>query len=122
MPVPATIAVFGTAAVDINFGRRNFPIPGKELAVKVFLRPGGKGIFQAIACRRLDAKTTLISAVGKDTFGESILEKLSREKVDARVESRQSLPQDGIDLSTDIVAVFPGEDDAAESRGGGLRT
>ena len=55
-----------------------FPEPGETiLGGHFFTAPGGKGANQAVAAARLGANVTIIGRVGRDAFGDTLLENLS---------------------------------------------
>lgn len=99
----AKIVVLGSSAMDITFGVGKYPIPGEEVQANIRLRPGGKGFFSAIGCSRLEARTTLISSVAPDMFGERIKQHLQGERVILHVDESEAQQQ------TDLVAVFQSE-------------
>jgi len=80
----ASVVVIGAAVMDFLFRIPRVPeSDGSEQAQSFEVHPGGKGLTQAVACRRLDMHTSLIAAIGDDQFGKDIEEYLKdREKVD----------------------------------------
>ena len=57
--------------------------------------PGGKGSNQAVAASRAGAKTTLITRIGKDEIGKSILENLRFNMIDtSSIEMLEGLEND----------------------------
>lgn len=76
------ITIMGIFVVDLAFQTRCLPAWGETVLGSEFrLGPGGKGSNQAIAAARLDARVSLISKVGKDTFGEMALRMYEAEGV-----------------------------------------
>ncbi len=68
------VCVFGGCALDQMYYQNSDGSYNKEPSMKV---PGGKGANQAVAAARAGAKTTIISRIGKDEIGKSILENLN---------------------------------------------
>jgi ribokinase len=80
--MPPQILVVGGLALDITFVLDRWPQPGGAVhAVQAALAPGGKGLNQAAAARRLGADVTLVGCVGADFAGEYIRETLRQEGV-----------------------------------------
>ena len=73
------VCVFGGCALDQMYYQNSDGSYNKEPSMKV---PGGKGANQAVASARAGAKTTIISRIGKDEIGKSILENLNFNLVD----------------------------------------
>ena len=67
------VCVFGGCALDQTFYEK---IDGTYNESPDVIAPGGKGSNQAVAASRAGAKTTIISKIGKDEIGNSILENL----------------------------------------------
>lgn len=80
MPDPknkAKVVVLGGAVIDLTFTVRNLPEWTQAVQASSFrMYAGGKGLNQAVAASRLGVEVCLISAVGKDEFGERIIETL----------------------------------------------
>ena len=65
------VVIFGSFVVDLAAKAPHFPGPGETVmgtAVSV-VNPGGKGSNQAVAAHRAGADVTMITKVGRDTFG-----------------------------------------------------
>jgi ribokinase len=83
---PPTIAVVGSANLDLVVQSDRLPRPGETISGATFARyPGGKGANQAVACARLGAKVTFTGAVGRDPFAEEALSGLRGAGVTLRV-------------------------------------
>ena len=68
------VCVFGGCSLDEMYYLKK----GEEIReVPDILVPGGKGANQAVAAARAGAKVSIITRLGKDNIGESILENLS---------------------------------------------
>ena len=65
------ICVFGGSALDMMYYQKADGSYSNAPDMKV---PGGKGANQAVAAARAGAKTTIITKIGKDDIGYSILE------------------------------------------------
>jgi ribokinase len=78
------ITVFGSLNMDLVIQVPRLPVPGETvLAPGYVLKPGGKGNNQAIAAARAGADVMMVGAVGRDVFGDTLLETLEREHVAA---------------------------------------
>ena len=67
----AKVTIVGSINCDLSFAVANFPKPHETiLASDSTLSLGGKGLNQAIAAACAGAETTMIGAVGNDTFGD----------------------------------------------------
>ncbi|RUT35568.1 ribokinase [Paenibacillus zeisoli] len=68
------IGVIGSCAVDLVVTSSKRPGAGETVLGESFkVVPGGKGANQAVAAARLGAEAVMIGRVGKDNFGEVIL-------------------------------------------------
>ena len=77
------VLVIGSINMDLVVETARFPMPGETLTGKAFHTfPGGKGANQAVAARRLGAKVTLIGCVGKDSFGQILIDQLQSEGIE----------------------------------------
>ncbi|PZD97342.1 ribokinase [Paenibacillus sambharensis] len=71
------IVVIGSINMDIVVETGRYPQVGETLlGERVRFIPGGKGANQAVAAARLGADTSMIGAVGGDTFGRQMLDSL----------------------------------------------
>ena len=81
------ITVFGSINMDMVFFVKKLPMPGETVICPNYsLIPGGKGANQAVACSRTLPSLSLtpimlFGNVGKDLFGERLVESLFREKI-----------------------------------------
>ena len=76
------IAVVGSLNMDLVINTEMIPRPGETVLGTDFHKiPGGKGGNQAAAAARLDAKVTMIGAVGRDDMGEELIRSLGNDGV-----------------------------------------
>lgn len=114
----ATIHVLGSLNMDLVCRTARLPQPGETLLGQRFETiPGGKGGNQAVAAARLGARTTMISCVGEDGFGHSLLTSLAR--VGVGTEGVRVIPGQATGVATILVddggqnqiVVVPGAND-----------
>jgi ribokinase len=73
----AKITVIGSISTDFVVETEKRPVMGETVQGKAFSTSfGGKGANQAVASARLGAETTMLGAVGRDTFGSELLKNL----------------------------------------------
>jgi len=76
------ITVVGSLNMDLFIDVAQLPAPGETIVGKSFRRsPGGKGANQASAIARLGYPVAMIGAVGRDGFGEELIQTLARQGV-----------------------------------------
>lgn len=76
------ITVIGSYNVGLVVDVEYFPRPGETLVGRNFREThGGKGSNQAIAARRLGSDVSIISSVGKDSYGKNAISLWSSEKI-----------------------------------------
>ena len=77
------VLVVGSLNMDFDVYMERRPLAGETvMARNLKLVPGGKGANQAYALGKLGVTTAMIGAVGKDSFGQQMLENLHSVKVD----------------------------------------
>src|SRR5690349_24835955 len=79
------IIVVGSLNTDLVVRTQRFPQPGETISgedLKVI--PGGKGANQAVAAARHGAQVSMLGRVGKDNFGDFLVNNLNENKVDFR--------------------------------------
>ncbi len=77
------ITVAGSANLDLVVTAPALPRPGETVLGHHFLQaPGGKGANQAIAASRAGGRTTVLGAIGSDSFGVTLKARLSASSVD----------------------------------------
>ena len=83
------ILVIGSLNADLVVRTPRFPQPGETISgddLKIF--PGGKGANQAVAASRLGASVSMLGRLGKDNFGDFLLQNLKSNEVDAKFVQR----------------------------------
>ena len=77
------VVVVGSINVDLTVTADRLPAPGETLTGTAFSSGlGGKGANQAVAAARAGASTSMVGAVGRDTFGTLALDALGSDRVD----------------------------------------
>lgn len=95
------VCVFGGCSLDQMYYQNS---DGSYDSVPSMKVPGGKGANQAVAAARAGAKTTIITRLGKDEIGKSILENLSFNYVDtSNVELVEGLKNDCSNIYINIM-------------------
>lgn len=85
MSSPRPLTVLGSINLDLIATAERLPGPGETVGGGVLSRqPGGKGANQAVAAARLDGRSRLIGAVGRDEAGREMLASLNAAGVDTR--------------------------------------
>nr|WP_301179169.1 ribokinase [Acidithiobacillus marinus] len=83
----------GSSNMDIVLRVPRAPCAGETVVGSAYdLHPGGKGANQAVAAQRAGASVRLISALGKDAYGDLLHEKLSQENIDLAALRRFDTP------------------------------
>ncbi len=83
------ILVVGSLNADLVVRAPRFPQPGETLSgedLQVF--PGGKGANQAVAAARLGANVSMLGRVGRDNFGDFLLNNLTTNNVNSSLVQR----------------------------------
>jgi|SRR5579864_7532512 len=96
------IAVIGGVVMDMIFEVPTWPLLGEAVQGSLSNQPGGKGLNEAVACARLDAHVSIISATGEDSYGQRLSAILQQEHVQPFI--KEVYRQD--DISTDVTAVI----------------
>lgn len=112
--MPAVVLVLGGCVADLRFELPSFPKPGEEIdeGVSVSIRAGGKGLFEAVACQRLGATTTLISSIGEDYFGSQISNLLKKLGIHHNLDMSQAplrpagYMESDFAIDTDVVGII----------------
>lgn len=82
--VAGSMLVVGTSNIDISLYVEHLPASGETVLGDLRTACGGKAANQAVAAARLGARVDLVSRVGGDEHGRSLLRELSREGVGTR--------------------------------------
>lgn len=77
------ILVVGSLNTDLVVRTPRFPAPGETISGQdLQVIPGGKGANQAVAAARQEAQVSMLGRVGKDSFGDFLLDNLKQNNVD----------------------------------------
>lgn len=83
------ILVVGSLNADLVVRTPRFPQPGETISGEdLQVIPGGKGANQAVAAARLGANVSMLGRVGKDNFGDFLLDNLQSNHVDTTLIQR----------------------------------
>jgi len=83
------ILVVGSLNADLVVRTPRFPQPGETISGDdLQVIPGGKGANQAVAAARLGASVSMLGRVGKDNFGDFLLNNLKANHVDSQLVQR----------------------------------
>src|SRR5512138_2421971 len=97
----ADIIVVGSLNTDLVVRTPRFPQPGETISGQdLQVIPGGKGANQAVAAARHGAQVSMLGRVGKDNFGDFLLDNLKQNHVDV-----QSIQRDDASTGTAIIVV-----------------
>lgn len=78
-----TIAVLGSANMDLVVQQPRLPLPGETIFGSAFSTvPGGKGLNQAVAAARIGGSVAFLGAVGTDGYGTELRDLLTTEGLD----------------------------------------
>ncbi|HJR81711.1 MAG TPA: ribokinase, partial [Anaerolineales bacterium] len=83
------ILIIGSLNTDLVVRAPRFPHPGETIGgedLQTF--PGGKGANQAVAAARLGTTVSMLGRVGKDNFGDYLLDNLRMNDVDSQLVQR----------------------------------
>lgn len=77
------ITVFGSFIVDLMARTPHLPVPGETVKGSMFkMSPGGKGFNQGVAAYKAGGEVTMITKLGKDTFGQVAVEAMQSLSMD----------------------------------------
>jgi len=86
---PLPVTVLGSINMDIVMQVETLPRPGETTLVTATAHhPGGKGANQAVAAARMGAKVAMLGAVGRDPFGDHLVDVLAGEGIETSTISR----------------------------------
>jgi len=107
--------VIGSVNHDLTVVTTRFPLPGESvLGTDHYSGGGGKGANQAVAAGRLGAKVAIVSRVGDDEHGRSLVEALATENIDVSAIGVDSDAPTGLAVITvdqhaeNMIVVSPG--------------
>lgn len=87
------VCVIGSINMDVVMEVSRAPLAGEAMIARgVKTNAGGKGENAAIALAKLGVDTTYYGCVGKDAYGDELLENLKKYPVDAHRVSRSNTP------------------------------
>jgi ribokinase len=96
------IGIVGSLNTDIVMTTNKYPIRGENTCgEKGMVMSGGKGGNAATAVAKLGKEPVIVSSVGTDYFGDTLLEHLRKNKID--VSSIKRTPDAGTGLTTIII-------------------
>ena len=109
------VLIVGSSNMDLNIYSERFPNPGETVTGGVFNQfLGGKGANQAVASVRSGSKTTFISKIGTDTFGDQMISQLKSEGINIEHIIRDSHNSSGVAFilidktGENMISVAPG--------------
>ncbi len=95
------VLVIGSLNADLVVRTPHFPEPGETISGEdLHIIPGGKGANQAVAAARQGASVAMIGRVGKDSFGDTLLDNLKNNHVDT-----SNIERDDASTGTAIIVV-----------------
>ncbi len=78
------VTVFGSFVVDLMGRTPHLPVPGETVKGSMFkMGPGGKGFNQGVAAHKAGAEVTMVTKLGKDTFGQVALDAMKDLKMNS---------------------------------------
>lgn len=78
----AKILVVGSINMDLVVRVPHSPMPGETVLGGDFETfPGGKGANQAVAAARMGGEVTMVGRVGKDNFGDTLIQGLVEDNI-----------------------------------------
>jgi ribokinase len=93
------IVVIGSANRDLIVRADRIPTPGETVSGGAFLTaPGGKGANQAVAAARLGAEVWFVGRVGKDSYGDLLLNEMVSDGIHVDFASRDDHAPTGVAL------------------------
>ncbi len=86
----ADVLVIGSLNADLVVRAPHFPAPGETITGDdLVILPGGKGANQSVAAARQGSSVAMLGRVGKDNFGELLLDNLKNNHVDTKQIKRE---------------------------------
>lgn len=115
------IIVVGSLNIDIVLNVKKMPKVGETvIGNNLTYLVGGKGANQAVCCSRLSNHVTLLGMVGKDAFGEKLIDKMKLENINVEHIEMNELTCSGVAVITkssedNSIVVIPGANDLITS-------
>jgi sugar/nucleoside kinase (ribokinase family) len=95
----AQIVVFGSLNADLVVAVPRLPRPAETvIGDRLQTFPGGKGANQAVAAARLGGSVCMVGRVGRDAFGDMLLQSLATDGVDTSEVGRDAEEPTGVAL------------------------
>lgn len=83
------VLVVGSLNADLVVCTPRFPQPGETISGEdLQVIPGGKGANQAVAAARLGSQVSMLGRVGKDNFGDFLIDNLKTNQVNSQLVQR----------------------------------
>ncbi len=109
------ITVVGSSNFDLFSRPPRFPKPGETLIGGEFRTDfGGKGANQAVTAARLGAQVTMVTRVGRDVFGQRMMENYEAQGIDTRYVLVDETRASGVadiwvdDQGQNVIIISPG--------------
>jgi ribokinase len=119
----AQIVVLGSLNADLVVAVPRLPRPAETvMGDRLQTFPGGKGANQAVAAARLGGSVSMIGRVGRDAFGDMLLQSLAADGVDTSDVGRDADEPTGVALivvedgGQNMIAVAPGANSSVDGR------
>lgn len=111
------VVVVGSYNQDHVWSTDALPAPGATRLGRYASGPGGKGFNQAVACARVGASTTFITALGEDAAADTARRLAGDDGIALRAEVHAALPSGTAGIFVDgdgrnVIVVAPGANDA----------
>ena len=120
--VLSEVTIVGSINIDLTSYLERWPQVGETvLAKETLISLGGKGANQAVAASRIGAKATIVGAIGADTFGTDVEQRLRNYNVATQLSLQRTCATGMafIDVGPDggnIIRVSSGANAALDSR------
>ena len=112
---PPRITVVGSSNFDLFSRPPRFPKPGETLMGGEFRTDfGGKGANQAVTAARLGAQVTMVTRIGRDVFGQRMLENYTEQGINTRYVFVDEMRASGVadiwvdDGGQNVIIISPG--------------
>lgn len=116
---PPKITVVGSSNFDLFSRPPRFPRPGETLIGGEFRTDfGGKGANQAVTAARLGGQVTLVTRVGRDVFGQRMLQNFETQGIETRYVFVDDTRASGVadiwvdDQGQNVIIISPGANGA----------